>query len=163
MRRVSCFSRSAVFSIGFSSKCDGITGSLANVHLPRLTSSSSGSPISTRWPTAELITYRSFSKWSPSFLMLPSAFAISLATDGFFGNDECLSHFFSVTRNAFPTDLRSISDLVGSSYPVSSKRAAHTEGNPARLNVFTHCQTEQNGEFVTTGPEAAFDVNAGSD
>ena len=43
----------SVFSIGSRSKCGGITGRCANDHLPRLTSYSSGSASSSRWPTAD--------------------------------------------------------------------------------------------------------------
>ena len=39
--------------IGLGANAEGIAGSCANVHLPRLTYSSSGMPISSRWPTAE--------------------------------------------------------------------------------------------------------------
>ena len=46
------FSRVFVLSTGFRSKCGGITGRLAKLHFPRLTSNSSGAWISTRWPTA---------------------------------------------------------------------------------------------------------------
>ena len=45
--------RASFFSIGFSANFDGIAGRCANVHLPRFTSSSSGIPISSRWPTAD--------------------------------------------------------------------------------------------------------------
>ena len=47
------FSRVLALSIGARSKCGGITGRWAKLHLPRLTSYSSGALISTRWPTAE--------------------------------------------------------------------------------------------------------------
>ena len=46
------FRRVLVLSTGFKSKCGGITGRLAKLHLPRLTSNSSGACISSRWPTA---------------------------------------------------------------------------------------------------------------
>ena len=46
------FKRVLVFSTGFKSKNGGITGRLAKLHLPRLTSNSSGAWISTKWPTA---------------------------------------------------------------------------------------------------------------
>ena len=49
----SVFSRFSFFSIGFSANWDGIAGRWANVHLPRFTSSASGMPISSRWPTAD--------------------------------------------------------------------------------------------------------------
>ncbi|CKV45114.1 Uncharacterised protein [Mycobacterium tuberculosis] len=42
------FRRVLVLSTGFRSKCGGITGRLAKLHLPRLTSNSSGAWISTR-------------------------------------------------------------------------------------------------------------------
>ena len=58
----SVFSRFSFFSIGFSANLDGTAGRCANVHLPRLTSSSSGIPISSRCPTAEESTYLSLSK-----------------------------------------------------------------------------------------------------
>ncbi len=58
----SVFSRFSFFSIGFSANFDGTAGRWANVHLPRLTSSSSGIPISSRWPTADESTARSLSK-----------------------------------------------------------------------------------------------------
>ena len=60
LRRISltsAFKRPFTLSIGFRSKCGGITGRLAKLHLPRLTSNSSGALISTKWPTAELTTY----------------------------------------------------------------------------------------------------------
>ena len=47
-------SRPLLLSIGFSSKCGGITGRLAKLHLPRLTSNSSGALISSKWPTADV-------------------------------------------------------------------------------------------------------------
>ncbi len=43
-----------VLSIGARSKCGGITGRCAKLHLPRLTSYSSGALISSRWPTADV-------------------------------------------------------------------------------------------------------------
>ncbi len=49
----SVLSRFSFFSIGLSANFDGIAGRWAKVHLPRLTSSASGIPISSRWPTAE--------------------------------------------------------------------------------------------------------------
>ena len=58
----SVFSRFSFFSIGFSANLDGTAGRCANVHLPRLTSSSSGIPISSRWPTADDRTCLSLSK-----------------------------------------------------------------------------------------------------
>ncbi len=48
------FRRPLLLSIGFSSKCGGITGRLLKLHLPRFTSNSSGALISSRWPTAEV-------------------------------------------------------------------------------------------------------------
>jgi hypothetical protein len=54
--------RFSFFSMGLSANFDGTAGRCANVHLPRLTSSSSGMPISSRCPTAEDRTYRSLSK-----------------------------------------------------------------------------------------------------
>jgi hypothetical protein len=45
-----------VLSSGARSKCGGITGRWAKLHLPRLTSYSSGALISSRWPTAEVTT-----------------------------------------------------------------------------------------------------------
>ena len=65
LRRISFRStlrRLAFFSIGFSANFDGMAGRCAKVHLPRFTSSSSGMPISSRWPTAEESTCRSLSK-----------------------------------------------------------------------------------------------------
>ena len=56
------FRRSSDFSIGFSANAEGIAGRCANVHFPRLTSSSSGIPISSRWPTAEATIVSSPSK-----------------------------------------------------------------------------------------------------
>ncbi len=58
----SVFSRFSFFSMGFSANFDGSAGRCANVHLPRLTSSSSGMPISSRCPTAEETTCLSLSK-----------------------------------------------------------------------------------------------------
>ena len=73
--------------MGAKSKCGGITGRLAKLHLPRLTSNSSGALISTKWPTALVTTYRSFSKWSSCLSNLPavgvSARTMSWATLGF--------------------------------------------------------------------------------
>ena len=54
--RTSAVKRLLALSIGARSKCGGTTGRLAKLHLPRLTSYSSGALISTRWPTAELTT-----------------------------------------------------------------------------------------------------------
>ena len=48
--------RALALSMGARSKCGGITGRCAKLHLPRLTSNSSGALISTRWPTAEVTT-----------------------------------------------------------------------------------------------------------
>ena len=76
-------SRASFFSMGFSSKRLGIAGRWANVHLPRFTSSSSGMPISSRWPTADEMTWRSLSKYSPWRVKPPSARAMSAATEGF--------------------------------------------------------------------------------
>ena len=50
------FSRVLALSMGARSKCGGTTGRWAKLHLPRLTSNSSGALISTRWPTAEVTT-----------------------------------------------------------------------------------------------------------
>lgn len=50
------FRRLLVLSTGFRSKYGGITGRWAKLHLPRLTSNSSGAWISTRWPTALVTT-----------------------------------------------------------------------------------------------------------
>ena len=65
----------------------GITGRLAKLHLPRLTSNSSGAWISTRWPTALVTTYCSFSKCSSCLSNLPAtgvrARTMSCATEGF--------------------------------------------------------------------------------
>ena len=63
--------RLLVLSTGLRSKCGGMTGKLAKLHLPRLTSYCSGAWISTRWPTALVTTYLSFSKWSSCFSNLP--------------------------------------------------------------------------------------------
>ena len=52
--RTIAFSRVLVLSSGARSKCGGITGRWAKLHLPRLTSYSSGALISSRWPTAEV-------------------------------------------------------------------------------------------------------------
>ncbi len=54
--RTTALSRVFALSIGARSKCGGTTGRLAKLHLPRLTSYSSGALISTRWPTAEVTT-----------------------------------------------------------------------------------------------------------
>ncbi len=59
LRRTSlttAFRRVLALSMGARSKCGGITGRLAKLHLPRLTSNSSGALISTRWPTADVTT-----------------------------------------------------------------------------------------------------------
>ena len=50
------FKRLLVLSTGFKSKCGGMTGRLAKLHLPRLTSYCSGAWISTKWPTALVTT-----------------------------------------------------------------------------------------------------------
>ena len=50
---VSSLSRSWFLTIGWMSKCGGMTGRWAKDHLPRLTSYCSGAAISSRWPTAE--------------------------------------------------------------------------------------------------------------
>ncbi len=80
-------SRDLALSIGARSKCGGTTGRFAKLHLPRLTSYSSGALISTRWPTAEVTTNCSFSKWSAALSNLPevgvSARTMSCATLGF--------------------------------------------------------------------------------
>ena len=75
--------RAAFLSIGCRSKCGGMTGRWAKVHLPRLTSNCSGTHNSSRWPTADESTYWSLSKKSSCFLKPPSALAMSPATDGF--------------------------------------------------------------------------------
>jgi hypothetical protein len=81
------FRRDLVLSTGFRSKKGGITGRWAKLHLPRLTSNSSGAWISTRWPTALVTTYFSFSKYSSCLSNLPAtgvrARTMSWATDGF--------------------------------------------------------------------------------
>jgi hypothetical protein len=81
------FRRVLVLSTGLRSKYGGMTGRWAKLHLPRLTSNCSGAWISTRWPTALVTTYFSFSKYSSCFSNLPtdgvSARTMSCATDGF--------------------------------------------------------------------------------
>ena len=81
------FRRVLVLSTGFKSKCGGITGKWAKLHLPRFTSNASGAWISTKCPTALETTYCSFSKYSSCFSNLPleavSARTISWATEGF--------------------------------------------------------------------------------
>src|SRR5437868_1352361 len=73
--------------MGARSKCGGMTGRLAKLHLPRFTSNSSGALISTRWPTADVTMCVSFSKYSAAFSNLPTtgvnARTMSCATDGF--------------------------------------------------------------------------------
>ena len=106
LRRIcltTAFSRDLALSIGARSKCGGITGRWAKLHLPRLTSNSSGALISTRWPTAEVTTYRSFSKWSSCLSNLPalgvSARTMSWATEGFSAMiSDLLMFSFSVLR-----------------------------------------------------------------
>src|SRR5471030_2108300 len=86
LRLISLFStlrRASVLAIGLSAKYGGIIGRCAKLHLPRLTSCSSGTAISSRWPTAEDSTYSSDSKYSSCLVKPPSVFAISFATDGF--------------------------------------------------------------------------------
>ena len=59
LRRIcltTALSRDLALSIGARSKCGGITGRWAKLHLPRLTSYSSGRLDFTRWPTAEVTT-----------------------------------------------------------------------------------------------------------
>mgnify|MGYP002653944569 CR=1 FL=1 len=48
--------RAETRSTGFRSKCGGITGRWAKLHLPRFTSKASGAWISTKWPTALVTT-----------------------------------------------------------------------------------------------------------
>ncbi len=55
-RAMTAFNRLLVLSTGFKSKCGGMTGKLAKLHLPRLTSNCSGAWISTKWPTALVTT-----------------------------------------------------------------------------------------------------------
>ena len=89
--RRACFTTAArrdlVFSTGLRSKCGGITGRCAKLHLPRLTSNASGAWISSKWPTALVTTYCSFSKWSSCLSKRPatgaSARTMSCATEGF--------------------------------------------------------------------------------
>ncbi|OQC04002.1 MAG: hypothetical protein BWX79_02562 [Alphaproteobacteria bacterium ADurb.Bin100] len=85
--RTTAFRRVLVLSTGLRSKYGGITGRCAKLHLPRLTSNASGAWISTRWPTALVTTYWSFSKCSSCFSNLPdtgvSARTMSCATLGF--------------------------------------------------------------------------------
>ena len=79
--------RDLVLSTGLSSKRGGITGRLAKLHLPRFTSYSSGACISSKWPTALVTMYLSFSKWSSCLLNAPTtgvrARTMSCATEGF--------------------------------------------------------------------------------
>ena len=56
MSRTTAVRRALFLSIGSRSKCGGTTGRWAKLHLPRLTSYSSGALISTRWQTAEVTT-----------------------------------------------------------------------------------------------------------
>ena len=56
MSLTTALSRLLALSIGASSKCGGITGRCAKLHLPRFTSYCSGATISTRWPTADVTT-----------------------------------------------------------------------------------------------------------
>src|SRR5450830_1721599 len=81
--RDSALRRDSVLAIGLSAKCGGIIGRWVKVHLPRLTSYSSGTAISSKWPTAEDSTYSSDSKYSSCLVKPPSVFAISFATEGF--------------------------------------------------------------------------------
>jgi hypothetical protein len=90
--------RDLALSIGDRSKCGGTTGRLAKLHLPRLTSYSSGALISTRWPTAEVTTYWSFSKWSACFSNLP-AVGVSARTR------SCATLGFSAMMTVFPMCL----------------------------------------------------------
>ena len=80
-------SRVLVLSMGFRSKKGGMTGRLAKLHLPRLTSNSSGAWISSKWPTAEVTIHSSLSKCSSCFSNLPAvgvmARTMSCATEGF--------------------------------------------------------------------------------
>src|SRR6478672_6250065 len=86
LRLISLFStlrRDSVLAIGFSAKYGGIIGRWVKLHLPRLTSYSSGTAISSRWPTADDRTYSSDSKYSSCLVKPPSALAMSFATEGF--------------------------------------------------------------------------------
>src|SRR5260363_118966 len=49
---LSSFKRASFLAMGRNSKCGGITGKCAKLHLPRLTSYSSGAVISSRCPSA---------------------------------------------------------------------------------------------------------------
>src|SRR4051812_6554811 len=70
--------------IGCSSNFSGTMGRVSSRQKPYFfLSMSSGICSPTRWPTADEITYSSFSKWSPCFGTLPSARAKSAATEGF--------------------------------------------------------------------------------
>ena len=76
----------------------GMCGSLSNDHLPRLMSCFSGTASSSRCPTAEEMTYSSFSKKSLDLSRLAlRTLAISVATDG-----------FSAMTNTLPTFARGL-------------------------------------------------------
>src|SRR5258706_10028692 len=92
-------SRFSLLSIGARSKCGGTTGSLANDHLPFLTSCSGGSVSSSRCPTAEDSTYFPLSKYSPLRVNPPSARDMSAATDGF---SAMMSFFDMRGREGYP-------------------------------------------------------------
>ncbi len=55
-KRRSIFSRSSVFSFGFSENSSGMIGKFAKLHFPRFTSNSLGRQSSTKCPTADEMT-----------------------------------------------------------------------------------------------------------
>ena len=101
LRLISLFNtlrRASVFGIGLSAKYGGIIGKCAKLHLPRFTSNSSGTAISSKWPTADDRTYSSDSKYSSCLVKPPSVFAISFATEGFSAMMRVFVIFFSLEK-----------------------------------------------------------------
>ena len=78
--------------MGLRSNSSGITGSAANVHLPRFLSISLGKASSTRWPMAEEMTYWSFSNDVVLALEAAKGPGEIGCHAGFFGDDECFGH-----------------------------------------------------------------------
>src|SRR5450830_862553 len=119
------FRRLLVLSTGFRWKKGGITGRLAKLHLPRLTSNCSGAWISTRCPTALVTTKTSFSKGSSNFSNLPvlgvSARTMSCATDGF----SAITRVFVISASSL-FKVRPEAGLPASYNPGFARMHAHT-------------------------------------
>src|SRR6476620_8440542 len=105
--------RAWVFSIGLRSKCSGMIGRFAKLHLPRFLSISPGRQSSTRWPMAEVITNSSFSKASFFFGIFPRARARSAATLGFSAMTRAFGMLLSFHKAAAGKLLDQLSHLKG--------------------------------------------------